>query len=407
MNAPALLHYVSLDGAGGVELQFADFLNTAASLGAGPGRVVACGRRIHPLVDQRLPAAATRRFEKYAGPLKLPKWPPAVRQAWQARLWRESGADGVVVWNRLRDSVNTLAAVGPERCVYWERGASWFADVTPAKTWFMENIEAVLANSHAAKRMLELRWGYRGQIRVVPNALRPALVQADAAPRRAPSTRWRLGLVARLEPIKGTAIALHALAALRARGLDVTLAIAGAGPEEDTLKRLARTLALDDSVVFHGLVADMAAFYRDIDLLVHPALREPFGQIAIEANAYGVPAIVTAVDGLVEVVADGLSGRCLAPEADIAVYAELGGQRDGLPPYVYHPQEDTIDTPRVLSPERLADAVVEMIEDRPGYERMSVAGIARVREQFDFTHHVQQALAAIAGYLDRGALNTP
>ncbi len=405
MNAPSLVHYVSLDGAGGVELQFADFIATAAHLGAGPARVVACGQRIHPLVQQRLPSAATRHFEKYAGSIKLPKWPPAIRRAWQAHLMRQTPADGVVIWNRLRDSVNTLRAAGADRCIYWERGASWFADVTPAKTWFIDHVQAVLANSHAARRMLELRWGYRGQIRVVPNALRPALVDADAAPRGAPENSCRLGLVARLVPIKGTAIALHAVAILRERGLPATLAVAGAGPEQAALERLVARLGLGDAVIFHGLVSDMAAFYRGIDLLVHPALREPFGQIAIEANAYGIPAIVSAVDGLVEVVAHDISGLCLEPTEDLAVYGELGGGAEDLPPYVYHPAEDTIDVPRVLAPDRLADAVAVLMADRSRYERFSRDGLARVREQFDFTHHVRNALAAIHAYLDHGTLD--
>ncbi|HET7315579.1 glycosyltransferase [Salinisphaera sp.] len=407
MTGPSLMHYVSLDAAGGVELQFADFISVAVRRGLEPAGVVACGRRIHPLVAARFPKATPIRFEKYAGPIKWPKWPPAIRRAWQARLLRRADADGVVIWNRLRDSVNTLRAAGPARCVYWERGASWFADVTPAKTWFIEHIQAVLANSFAARRMLELRWGYRGQIRVVPNALRPALAGAADAPRAAPTERWRLGMVARLVPIKGTAIALHALARLRKRGFPVTLAVAGDGPERATLARLAERLGIADAVIFHGLVSDMGSFYRAIDVLVHPALREPFGQIAIEANAYGVPAIVSAVDGLVEVVADDVSGLCLAPEEDLSVYAELGGGDDDLPPYVYHPGQDAIGAPRVLAPNRLADAVAGLIEDHARYERLSRDGWARVRTRFDFGEHVDAAIGAIRGYLKTGTLVSP
>ena len=405
MSAPGLLHYVSLDGAGGVELQFAEFITTADTLGAGKAQVVACGKRIHPLVDERLPADLPRQFEKYAGPVKWPKWPTVIRRSWQAHLLRESAADGVVIWNRLRDSVNTLKAAGPERCIYWERGASWFADDTSAKTWFIDNVQAVLANSVAAKRMLELRWGYKGQIRVVPNALRPALINSAATARSAPLNHWRLGLVARLVPIKGTAVALHALAELRKRGLPVTLSIAGDGPERDRLAKLALRLSIDEAVTFCGLVSDMGAFYRDIDLLIHPALREPFGQIAIEANAYGVPAIVSGVDGLVEVVADDVSGLCLAPTEDVSVYVELGGGNDNLPPYVYHPAEDAISPPRVLSPKRLADAIAELASDSTRYERLSRDGLARVREQFDFTDHVRTALSSIESYLSDGTLN--
>ncbi len=408
MSGPrTLLHYVSLDGAGGVEQQFVEFLHAAARLYPDRHAVVACGRGVHPLIEQRLTAADVPvRFEKYARALKLPKWPPGVRAARQRRIVRRTEPQAVIVWNRLRDSLDTLAAAGPGKCVYWERGASWFAGESAAKRAFLGDVQAVLCNSFAARRMLELRWGYAGQIRVCLNALRPSLRPLTAQPRTLrDNAPVRLGVVARLEPIKGVALAIQALAALRTDNVDAVLHIAGDGPERERLAQLAARLGIAQHVVFAGLVADMSGFYRAIDLLVHPALREPFGQIAIEAGAYGCPAIVAGVDGLPEVITHGETGLCVMPTRPLADYTALGGSTADLPPYVYDPLRDTIDTPRLLEPQALADAVSSLVDAPETYNAMSRAALAAVDRRFDFDTHVRGAMQAIHGFVEQGTLH--
>lgn len=407
MSLARLTHYVSLDGAGGVEQQFVEFVRVARVQQPTDHAVVACGRQVHPLIRERLAAARVSvTFEKYAGRLKLPKWPAGLRRGRQQRLVARQRPDAVVIWNRLRDSLDTLAAAGPERAVYWERGASWFADDSPAKRRFLDEVQAVVCNSHAARRMLQLRWDYRGQTRVVLNAVRPSLLPgAPVSVRQLASGQpVTLGMVARLLPIKGVAIAVHALAQLRGAGVDVHLRIAGDGPEAASLQSLALNLGVAEAVTFEGLVADMPDFYTGIDLLVHPALREPFGQIAIEAGAYGVPAVVAAVDGLVEVVEDGLTGVCIVPTLPLDSYAELGGDTTDLPPFVYDPSRDVIDTPRLVDPAELASTVRAIINDPDRYASMSAAGIAAVDRRFVFDDHVRDALASINAFVTTGRL---
>ncbi|MES1950060.1 group 1 glycosyl transferase [Salinisphaera sp. S4-8] len=406
MSLERVLHYVSLDGAGGVEQQFVEFVQTARRLQDVEHAVVACGRRIHPLIEKRLDQRTPVLFEKYAKGLKLPKWPQVIRRQRQRHIMTATRPDAVVIWNRLRDSLDTLAAAGAKRCIYWERGASWFAGDTVAKRDFLAAVPAVICNSYAAQRMLELRWNYSGEIRVIHNALRPSLLPAIAPePRTCPDKdRLTLGVVARLESIKGVAVALHALAHLRKHGYRATLRIAGDGPERARLQQLAKTLNIADYVVFEGLVADMAAFYADIDLLVHAALREPFGQIAVEAGAYGVPAVVSAVDGLVEVIEHERTGLCIEPTLSVADYRALGAGDDDLPPQVYDPAQDAIVAPRALDPQTLCRAIMDICSDGARYARMSEAGVDAARQRFVFDDHVRAALGAIASFVDTGRL---
>ena len=66
--------------------------------------------------------------------------------------------------------------------------------------------------------------------------------------------------------------AIRALCEARRQGLDVTLAVAGRGPEEEHLRQLVSDLGLDDSVTFLGFVprSDMPQLYRSHSIFLHP-----------------------------------------------------------------------------------------------------------------------------------------
>jgi glycosyltransferase involved in cell wall biosynthesis len=225
--------------------------------------------------------------------------------------------------------------------------------------------------------MLELRWNYRGSIHVCRNALRPSL-RSERPPRKSwPRQRpIRLGLVGRMAPEKGMALALHALKLLRGNSMDSELHIAGAGGERERLRELAARLGISSQVRFHGVVGDMQAFYGNIDCLLHPALREPFGLVAIEAASQGCPVIAAAVDGLPEAVRHGVSGYCIPPRLPVSDYPDLGGSVSDLPDVIYDPARDDLSAPRLVDPRMLADAVSELFSAPEKFEGLSRAASA-------------------------------
>jgi glycosyltransferase involved in cell wall biosynthesis len=121
--------------------------------------------------------------------------------------------------------------------------------------------------------------------------------------------------VGRLSYEKGVDLLVDA-----ARTIDTRIVIAGDGPERDALEQRA-----GPNVEFVGYLErpELLAAVAPARVLVAPSRgQEPFGLGVIEAAAAGVPAIVTRVGGLPEIVRDGETGLVIAPfDADAIVAA--------------------------------------------------------------------------------------
>lgn len=103
-----------------------------------------------------------------------------------------------------------------------------------------------------------------------------------------------IGCAGRLEPVKGQATLIEALAQMSP---DIHLALAGRGSCEEALRQQAQRLGLAERVHFLGHVDDIPSFYHAIDLFCLPSFNEGFPLSALEAQACSVPSAVTDVGG--------------------------------------------------------------------------------------------------------------
>ena len=110
-----------------------------------------------------------------------------------------------------------------------------------------------------------------------------------------------------LLPRKGHDLVIAALPLLP----DVSLLVAGEGPEEGNLKALARRLNVDQRVRFLGALpqARLRDYYGAADALVLASSREGWANVLLESMACGTPVVASDVWGTPEVVA--------APEAGL------------------------------------------------------------------------------------------
>ncbi len=106
---------------------------------------------------------------------------------------------------------------------------------------------------------------------------------------------------------KGLRFALAAAIGLAAQGRQVKLLVAGRG-NPALFIRLAQKAGFEKNLVFAGSLPDMRPAYHAADLLVHPALYEPFGNVCLEAMACGLPVATTRLTGAADIIDNGRSG---------------------------------------------------------------------------------------------------
>ena len=117
------------------------------------------------------------------------------------------------------------------------------------------------------------------------------------------------------------------------KGLDRLIAALAHLPEEYVLvvaggrrnrkyADYAASLGVDKRVVFLGKVkaADMPRFYAGLDVLCHPSPPDTFGNVVLEAQASGLPVVVTDKGGPQENLLPGRTGA-IVPEGDSSAMA--------------------------------------------------------------------------------------
>jgi len=126
-----------------------------------------------------------------------------------------------------------------------------------------------------------------------------------------------VGVVGRLRREKGHVFLLDAFRAVTLSVPEAMLLVVGDGPDREGLRAQARSLAVDDRVVWWGerRSEELPRLYAAMDLVVIPSLFEGFGLVALEAMAAGRPVVASATGGLMEIIVDGVTG-VLVPAGD-------------------------------------------------------------------------------------------
>ncbi len=183
----------------------------------------------------------------------------------------------------------------------------------------------IIFNSQATKRTYPGLAGQRSH--VIYNGV---ALEADTQPVKAAAEGpLHLLMLGRINRIKGQEVLLDALALLppssRAR---LSVRIVGSAFEtrapEIELERRIAAAGLDSVVRLLPFVPDPAEHYRWADIVAVPSrLPESLGRVAIEAQAYGRPPIVSDIGGLGETVEDGRTGWVVPPGDPAALAARI------------------------------------------------------------------------------------
>ena len=168
-----------------------------------------------------------------------------------------------------------------------------------------------------------------------------------------------VGMAGPLEVIKGGSFFLRACHRVLEAGEKIRIVIAGSGPEERNLRRLATSQELNDHITFVDGTTAMSTYLSAVDIFCLPSLQQGFGIILLEAMALGRPVIASGVGGVLSIIDDEKTGRIVPPSDSRA----------------------------------LADCLLEMLRDAEGTRKLGIAGQNLVEDRFTADRMVDDMLA--------------
>jgi colanic acid/amylovoran biosynthesis glycosyltransferase len=175
---------------------------------------------------------------------------------------------------------------------------------------------------------------------------------------------------------KGLDVAVAAVGQLVAAGHDVTLDLAGDGPEREALQAQAKQLGIADRVRFLGFLPNQELLDRlsSYTLFLHPSRdtasgdREGIPNSMLEAMAYGLPVVATSHSGIPEAVKHGIEGLLI--------------------------EQNNVDA--------LVRAVSTAVANAESYRVMSAASRARIESEFSAQRAIEELERAYADAIAQG-----
>ncbi len=216
-----------------------------------------------------------------------------------------------------------------------------------------------------------ISYGYpKDKIAVIPNSLSPEFTERLAKNGKdLPLPDGPLiGLISRLEEVKGVQYFLDALKVLSEQNINYFAFVIGDGPLRKDLEEQAKKNRLNDQINFTGWldVADSIAMLSRMDIFVVPSLSEGLNTTLLEALYLSRPVVATDVGGNPEIVKNGKTGLIVPPK----------------------------------DPDAIADAITTLLDDDLSSEQMADAGRKLVLEKYTMDQMIGRNLILYKELLD-------
>ena len=235
------------------------------------------------------------------------------------------------------------------------------------ETFVMQRADAVTVICEGLARDVIARGIPTEKVTIIPNAVDRNAFSGRGSPD--PDLARKLGLAGRTVIgffgsfyfYEGLHLLLRAVPELRRRDPEIAVLLAGGGPEEANLRKLAADLGLESAVIFAGRVphSDIQRYYDLADLLVFPRL------------SMRLTELVTPLKPL----------EAMAQER-IVVASDVGGHRelirDRETGYLFPPGD----------PRHVAEGIFAALDDRASWQRVQARALQYVETERSWAHSV-------------------
>jgi glycosyltransferase involved in cell wall biosynthesis len=237
--------------------------------------------------------------------------------------------------------------------------------------------DLIIVNSQAGKTAYVKNGFPTEKLLVISNGIDTGIFHPEIEPGRALRAEWGvpeaallIGIIGRLDPMKGHPIFLKAAATLMQGRSDLHFVVVGDGPEayRQFLVEMGSSLGLDRRLVWAGSRRDVVKVYNALDICCSASIYgEGFPNVIGEAMACGIPCVVTDVGDSAWVA--GEAGLAVAPNDCNGLVAALdkmiGLSRSGRSGLGQQARQRVLDNFSVeWMVERTEDALVALVEKR-------------------------------------------
>ncbi|MBO7230453.1 MAG: glycosyltransferase family 4 protein [Bacteroidaceae bacterium] len=196
----------------------------------------------------------------------------------------------------------------------------------------------------------------RNEERGTRNGQKPCLSSLNVNRSTFNVQRFTLGVVSRLETIKGMDLVVPAFAEVLKQHPDTRLVVVGDGSLRSAMEQQVIELRCNDKITWAGRQPqeELNKWYSQMDIVLMPSRSEGFGLTAIEAMANGCVVVASNIGGLPEVVHDKICG-------------------------LLHRSEDTTD---------MADKISSLISNEATYNQLRTQSLHEV-EKYSFERYAE------------------
>jgi glycosyltransferase involved in cell wall biosynthesis len=268
------------------------------------------------------------------------------------------------------------------KIIFHERGSAWNSDSSNNR-YFYKNAkisEKIISNSNATRQFLNLKFNIPiDKISVIYNGIEFKNKNSSSKSSSKFSKKFSVGYLGRFETQKG----LPSLISTAKLLPKINFYFGGYGPWEAYLKEH----SLDQKNIFIvGKIIDSFSFLSKIDIFVVPSIREPFGNVIVEAGLCNRTVIASNVDGIPEIINSEEVGFLINPTEDIN-YNLRPLESLNYPEKVYYPNANKLGKPMELDSKSLAKTIQKLSEDKVLRDKMGKSLNKRVTHLFSLDNY--------------------
>ncbi len=264
------------------------------------------------------------------------------------------------------------------KIIFHERGSAWNSDSSNNR-YFLKNAEIsekIISNSNATRQFLNLKFNIPlDKISVIHNGIdfKKKITSSKF------SKKFSVGYLGRFETQKGLPSLISAAKLLP----KINFYFGGYGPWEAFIKKYSLS---QKNIFIIGKILDSFSFLSKIDILVVPSIREPFGNVIVEAGLCYKAVIASNVDGIPEIINSKEVGYLINPTEDINYNLRPLGSLN-YPEKVYYPDVNKLGKPMELDPKSLAKTIQKLSEDKVLRDKMGNSLNKRVTHLFSLENY--------------------